>query len=113
MDHLPLEKLLQILQESDPEKGSDLVFNESKLDKFYKESSIREGVDRVPSYVIYYFYKHIYGGDMSKIDFFREFKKRFTQVRTGKQRYYLLEGSCFDLSREGLLEAAFYCKGKK
>jgi len=114
MNDLSLQELLQIL-ERDPEKGPDLVpsKNDSKLSTFYSEKKIRSGVDRIATFMVYYLYKEVWGGDMSKIGFFRVFNKDFIQVRTGKQRYYLLDGDSFDLSREGKLEAQFKCKGKK
>jgi len=105
---LSLEELLQIL-EKEPEKAPDLVSeDESQLESFYKQKKIRDGVDRIPTYMVYYLYRKVFGGQMSKVGFFREFKKDFTQVRTGKQRCYLLDGESFDLTREGKLEAQFH-----
>lgn len=109
-----LQDLLKIL-ETEPEKAPDLVTfsKDEPLKPFYHENSIVAGVDRIPNFMIYYQYKEVWGGHMSKIGFFREFNKDFTQVRTGKQRCYLLSAESFDLSREGLIEASFSCKGKK
>ena len=71
------------------------------------------GLERVPTYVIFYTYRVKWQGiyrshKANKIVFFRAFNKHFSQVRTGKQRYYLLDGEAFDLTREGLLEAKHY-----
>ena len=108
-----LHDLLRLL-ETDPEKGPDLVIEEvSKISKFIREFKIHSGVDRIPVHVVYYTYKELFGGELSKIEFFRQFKKDFIQRRTGKQRVYLLDGKSFDLSREGLILAEHHNKGKK
>jgi len=108
-----LEDLLDLV-EKDSEKSPDLLpQNDSNVIKFIKEFKIRGGVDRIPTYVVYYTYKERFGGFLSKIEFFRQFKKEFIQRRTGKQRVYLLGESSFDMSREGLIEAKFHNKGSK
>jgi hypothetical protein len=50
---------------------------------------------------------------VKKITFFRAFNKLFTQARTGKQRYYLLNGESFDLSREAVKRAEIYEQREK
>ena len=109
-----LQDLLEILEEKGSEKNLDLPVKEtSKISKFIREFNINSGVDRITTHMIYYTYKEKFGGELSKIAFFREFNKEFIQRRTGKQRVYLLVGDSFDLSREGKLEAEFHNKGSK
>jgi hypothetical protein len=107
-----LQDLLELIEEKDSEKSPDLL-SKKELQDFYDKYKIRDGIERVPNYVIYYTYKVKYKGYMSKIEFFRQLKKNFIQVRTGKQRCYLLDGESFDMSREGKLEASFFSKGNK
>ena len=108
-----LQELLGLIEVTDSEKSPDLFQEESKISAFIREFKINSGVDRIPLHVIYYTYKEKFGGDLSKIAFFREFKKEFIQKRTGKQRVYLLDKESFDLSYEGLIEAEFHNKGSK
>ena len=109
-----LQELLLIVEEGDSEKSPSFIAEESSpISRFIKEFNIRSGLDRIPLYVIYYAYREKFMGDLSKIEFFRQFKKVFTQRRTGKQRVYLLDKSSFDMSREGILNAEFHNKDKK
>lgn len=107
-----LHDLLELIEETDSEKSPDLR-PKKELQDFYDKYKVRDGLDRIPNYVIYYTYKIKYKGYMSKIEFFRQFKKDFNQVRTGKQRCYLLDAESFDMSREGKLEASFFNKDNK
>lgn len=109
MSDYTIEDLLSLLDEEEPEKAP-LVVYESKIGEFIAEMRIIDGVDRIPNYMIYYTYKEVFGGELSKIEFFRQFNKEFTQVRTGKQRCYMLDGDIFDLSREGILKAEYHNK---
>jgi hypothetical protein len=50
----------------------------------------------------------MWGGDLSKIEFFRQFRKEgFVQKRTGKQKFYLIDVSCLQMSREDFIEADY------
>jgi hypothetical protein len=108
-----VEDLLKLLEEPDESPVSSHSVDETKIGDFIGSYFITAGVDRVPTYVIYYTYKVKYGGELSKIEFFRQFKKKFEQKRTGKQRVYMLDGRSFDLSREGLIEAEFFAESHK
>lgn len=113
-----VDELLKIIAEAEakkeevrPKKG------QVQVDRFVNDFNIRHGLetDRVPTFVVYYTYRVKWKGEarsnkLNKITFFRLFNKMFEQVRTGKQRYYKLDRSSFDLSREGLLEAEHYEK---
>ena len=101
----------QKLQEKEAEKSPKPSTESTK--RFIEKMNVRKGLDRVPNYVIYFTYKKKYrkaeGEEKwSKVHFFRLFNRIFDQARVGKQRYYLLEGSSFDLTREGLIEAKAY-----
>lgn len=112
MSDYDLQDLLDLLEEKEPEKAPDLPVD-SEISGFINEYKIRSGTCRIPTYVIYYTYKEKYDGELSKIQFFREFKKEFIQRRTGKQRVYLLDASSFDMSRDNLIEAEFHNKDSK
>lgn len=105
-----LDELLKLLEDKVEEKKTEKVkSNLDSCDRFIEKMNVKQGIERVPNYVIYYTYRKVYKKSLgeesaSKIHFFRMFNKRFNQVRVGKQRYYLLEGP-FNMSREGLLEA--------
>jgi len=108
-----VEDLLKLLEEPDESPVSSHSVDHSKIEDFIGSFNITAGVDRLPNYVIWYTYKKVYGGELSKIEFFRQFKKLFIQVRTGKKRSYMLDGRSFDLSREGLIEAEFFAESHK
>tara|TARA_R110000737_G_scaffold201241_3_gene220621 strand:- start:672 stop:1004 length:333 start_codon:yes stop_codon:yes gene_type:complete len=106
-----VEDLLKLLEEPDESPVSSL--SDSKIKDFINEFKITSGVDRVDNSMLWYTYKKVYGGELSKIEFFRQFKKQFIQVRTGKKRSYMLDKRSFDYSREGLIEAEFFAKENK
>ena len=113
-DKYSLEELLKAIGEKPEKKQASFhVEIESKIKNFIIEYKIESGVDKIPNYHIYYEYKVLYGGELSRIEFFRQLNKHgFIQARTGKQKYYLLNGK-FDLSREGKLKAKFYEEEEK
>ena len=58
--------------------------------------NLKEGLDRVPTYLLYYAYYSLIQGyeeelPLSKTSFFKELKTHFKAIRWGKQRYYLLD----------------------
>ena len=109
-----LDDLLKLIEGTDSTQSPELPLELSEMDHFIREFKIHSGVDRIPNHVLYYTYKKRFGGEMSKIGFFRAFKKLgYHQKRTGKQRVYMLDADSFDLSREGLIEAEFHNKGSK
>jgi hypothetical protein len=108
-----VEDLLKLLEEPDESPVSSRSVDDSKIGDFIESYFITAGFDRLPNYVIYYTYKVKYGGELSKIEFFRQMAKKFEQKRTGKQRVYMLDVRSFDLSREGLIEAEFFAESHK
>lgn len=116
MSDISLEELLKTIEEAE-ESVEELELPKHKdvvhMTTFLTDSEIKVGIDRIPNYVIYYTYRILWRkvdphALTSKIKFFRTFNKQFTQVRTGKQRSYLLDAGAFDLTREGILEAKHY-----
>ena len=99
--------LLRILGKDSSE--SEPLFT-SELDQFINQFNLEKSVDKVANSMIWYSYKEVYKGSMSKIGFFREFSKLFTKVRNGKQRFYRVSGD-FDTSREGLILMDHFNKG--
>ena len=106
-----LDELLKLLEDRSIERVAESESqNEDSTKRFIRKKGIVQGLDRVPSYVIYFTYRTKYKPKLgeekwSKVHFFRLFNKYFDQARTGKQRYYKLDEKSFDLTREGLLEA--------
>jgi hypothetical protein len=113
-DNYTLEELLEAIGKKPEKKQASFKSNvDSKIKDFVEKYEIETGVNRMPNYHIYYEYKKLFGGNLSRIEFFRQFNKHgFIQARTGKQKYYLLNGE-FDLSREGKLKAEFYEQEEK
>lgn len=118
-DDIDLDALLSALEEAESEHDRESSKYQSKdkphVSRFIDDLNIKTGVERVSTSVIFYTYRKRWEGlkdknKLKKIEFFRQFKRNFTPYRTGKQRYYLLDPSSFDLSREGLLEAEQYNK---
>jgi len=116
MSEISLEELLKTLEEAEEVKEEvkkpvhkDLYH----VDRFVKDLDVKCGLDRIPNYIIFYTYKKVWEGVQDnkkarKIKFFRSMNKRFTRVRDGKTRYYLLNADAFDLTREGKLKAKHY-----
>lgn len=119
MSDKTLEELLSLVNEAE-QKQERFVKNrdENSVNRFISDLNIKTGLERIPTFVIFYTYKKIWYNKVkdkkvNKIVFFRAFNKMFTQFRTNKQRYYLLDPSPFDLTREGILEAENFDKRLK
>tara|TARA_R100001086_G_scaffold249698_1_gene190430 strand:+ start:4498 stop:4935 length:438 start_codon:yes stop_codon:yes gene_type:complete len=116
MTDINIDELLELAENAKKEKAKRKR-GESKqhksVSRFIEEYPIKPGTDLVPNYVIFYTYRILWKGlthsnKCNKIVFFRNFNKQFNQKRTGKQRYYLVDASSFDLTREGIEEAKYY-----
>lgn len=109
MNDLTTQELIDLIDKAEKEKSAPSKAPKNTIEEFIVKLYIRRGIDRVPNYIIFYHYiigfQSTVGDKFKKIGFFREFNKHFDQVRTGKQRYYLVDKSSFDLSREGILNA--------
>lgn len=119
MSDLELNRLLEVLDRAEKKKER-LVKRQDKnsVERFISDLNLKTGLELVPTYVIFYTYKKKWKDTnkekkLNKIVFFRAFNKHFTQIRTNKQRYYLLDSSSFDMTREGIIEAKQYNKGLK
>ena len=106
-----LEELLDLLQEV--EAKVEVEKSDCSFEKFIVEFGIRSGRDRVPNYLIFTLYQQNYTKGYGRNHFFRLMSSRFESVRTGRERAYLLDGSAFDLTREGKLKAKHYDKEKR
>lgn len=108
------EELLELIGEEPQKKEAPSLDTDSKIKDFINRYNLNIGLDRIPTYVVYYMYKVKYRGELSKIEFFRQFKKEgFIQVRTGRQRSYLLDCNDLIITREDRLEAEYYEKKEK
>lgn len=114
MSDLSLDELLSKIDEAEKKQQRSVKNRDSNsVDRFISDLEIKTGLERIPTFVIYYHYRRKWydtnkDKKVNKIVFFRAFNKKFTQIRTGKQRYYLLNPSSFDLSRESILQAEHY-----
>lgn len=90
------DELVRLLDEEDNPKprSKPRKTENSDVIRFIEKNSIQQGNIRVPSYKIYYCFIKWAQWNWSKTwgntEFFRTFNKHFKQVRTGRQRYYLL-----------------------
>jgi len=122
MSNASLKELLDLLDKSQEEAKSSpaqkkKATKEWTVTKFVREFNITAGPKRIHNYIIFYYYRTKYSVDprnlLGKIGFFKILSKMFPRARVGKQRYYLLDPSSFDLSREGKLEAKYYDQAYK
>lgn len=118
MEDLTLNNLLDLLKKAEKRTSPGIHKDRHSVKRFINEWDVRPGKDRIPTFVIFYTYRIKWKGQLrdkktNLIDFFRTFAKHFKQVRTGKNRYYLLDGSVFDMTREGKLEAKHYEQTEK
>ena len=78
-----LQDLLNLIEVTDSTQSPEPLLELSEIDQFIKEFKIYSGVDRIPNHVLYFTYKEKFGGEMSKVGFFRAFKKLgYHQKRT-------------------------------
>lgn len=122
MSEISLDDLLKAIDNAEEKKEkqqrSVKLKDQSSIRRFISDLNIKTGLDKVPTHVIYYTYRQKWkdtckAKKSTKIVFFRRFKELFTQMRSNSQRYYLLDATPFDMTREGLLEAEHYDKGLK
>lgn len=101
ISHEELLKLLNEEQDQTPKKKKPKDRKDVMM--FIRHFQIEQGQTRVSTDLIYYNFikwtKVSWARKTSKIDFFKTFSKYFTQVRTGKQRYYLIN-DVLDTSEE-------------
>ena len=75
----------------------------SDVMRFIDKNGFKQGEIRVPSYRIYYCFikwaQWNWAKTWGNTEFFRTFNKHFKQVRTGRQRYYMLN-TVIDESKE-------------
>jgi len=111
------EELLGFLEQAAPSgkkikrRKPRLRVDNPTIMAFIRKYTIQPGEKRIPSYKIYHEYFVVWSGrrkieKLGRSAFFRVFSKYFKQVRTGRQRYYLLN-DCFDMMDKKLLELAF------
>jgi len=114
-DSSTLKELLDLIEKSEKEKinaPSSSKIKDSTVDRFIKEFNLRSGLDKIGNDIIYFYYKVKLKGSfkLRRVPFFRELSKHFAKTRVGKRRYYLMDGTSFDLSRETREEARLYCE---
>lgn len=119
--NVTLEDLLKAI-ESEPEKKKrrkkrvgEIRMDYNHINRFIQDVGIVNGTTRVPTHVIFYHYRQKWTAVTNPVKlrynpFFKVFHQKFNYARSGIQRYYLLDGSVFDLSREGKLEAKHYAR---
>ena len=108
---LNLDELLELIDQEEKKKAGEHVkevpqvnIDNSDKDinktayKFIQTFSIAQGEIKYPNYVIFYHFRlwcsiKNYYQKIGLTEFFRTFNKYFNQVRTGRQRYYLLNDS--------------------
>lgn len=113
MEDYSLEELLKAIGKA-PEQQQELSNFGTKIDEFLSQYKIKKGIDRVPTSVLYFYYKEKFRGELSRIEFFRQLNKLgIEKARTGRQRYYLLDASNLDISKEGKRIAELYEQKEK
>jgi len=109
---LTLDQLLGLLGDSDSNE-SLITVKKPRRSTFIKDFKIIPGPDKIPNYLIFYYYRRIWRKELkkkSKIGFFREFNKLYESGRTNSYRFYYLDNSdnIFDMSEESLSIAKKY-----
>ena len=107
--NLSSEQLAKII--NDEPDIETIRLDHSNVYDFIKDLNIEQGNTRVPNFKIYHDYCKGWmptGQKISKIGFFRKFKKAFKQKRIGSIRYYLVKEGIFDTSPESIEEAQIF-----
>ena len=95
MDNLSTEQLIQLATEQSSLEIKQRKELDSSVVRFIRENNISVGINKIPTFYLYYIYKVTWKRDsrkLTKVEFFRQFSKEFESYRSGKQRYYMLEG---------------------
>jgi hypothetical protein len=103
---LDLEKLLELAKQNDKQAVQYDTMNDA--DKFIYYCSVKEGQDKVMAVIIYDAYVNWKGGKKNALPmhmFFRYFSKSFTSRRGWSGRYYMLDSTPFNNTKEAFLKA--------
>lgn len=87
-----LEELRSRIEKN--KKTSELVISyKNSVEEFTSKYQIVQGIDRVPTFVLYYLYETYTTTflKVSRIEFFRTLSKSLSSKRNGNQRFYLID----------------------
>lgn len=92
-----LEELQDIINKEknqEPEKKIYKLKENGVARRFINKSGMKPGLQKVPTYVIYYIFRkwanEFDRTQIGKTEFFRTFNRYFESKRSGHQRYYLI-----------------------
>jgi len=92
-------------------KAKQSVVAETNPFKLYlSHYNITNGVDRIPTYVLYYCYSLFIAKSredlpLSRIVFYKTLKRFIQPIRWGKQRYYLIDKTVLKIDEEMIFKA--------
>jgi hypothetical protein len=111
-----LEELLSRIKKNKKTSDSTVPFKDS-IEEFTSKYQIVQGIDRVPTFVLYYLYENYTSTFLkdSKIEFFRKLSKSLQSKRNGNQRFYLIDLSQLKIEdyKELYVKAKYECQTKK
>lgn len=107
-----LEELLSRIKKN--KETSSTPSHKNSIEEFIDIYNIKQGLDKIPNYVLYYMYENYESSYMksTRIDFFRKFSKQFKSKRNGKQRFYLVDLESINF-KEDYTELVFNAKYEK
>lgn len=110
MKEIDVDELLKIA-----ESGSKKVRRSNeKVEQYIKEFSIIEGDTFIPCSIIYYHYRQFKKQNyISKLMFFRQFKKSFESTKLNNEVGYYLDDTPFDNTQKGYFKAKAFLRKER
>lgn len=110
-----LDELLKRIDHNNNKSNNVSIVNFQSFLSFYH---IKEGLDKVPTYLIYYLYLKFLKKNSEILplkpkQFFIILGSFVKRTRIGNQRYYLLDKNSLRLEENDLFESKIYVKRKK
>lgn len=87
------------------------------FDQYLNYYNIKSGIDRIPTYLLYYVYSEFIARNkeelpLSRRSFSITLKKHISPIRWGKQRYSLIDKSTIKIDQEMEFKAALWQKSQ-
>lgn len=110
LKEIDVDELLKIA-----ESGSEKIRRSNKkVEQYIKHFSITEGDTFVPCSIIYHHYRQFKKQNyLSKIMFFRQFKKIFESAKVNNEVGYYLDDTPFNNTQEGYFKAKAFLRKER
>lgn len=110
-------KLADLQQRIQKNKDNQIATELPFFEQYLNHYNIKSGIDRVPTYLLYYVYSEFIARNKEELPLSRRsfsivLKRHIKAVRWGKQRYSLIDKSTIKIDQEMEFKAALWQKSQ-